>query len=138
MDRRRAFRLLDAIERATAELRELVAEADAGREEPMITSYDELDRTRRRRPEWRRRGRVFYAISREGGRVSSARFEQIVLDAGYDDLRGANGFFRGDPEPVLERDGEEVVLTERGEHAARFYGTYWLPKETDHGSERAE
>ena len=99
----------------------------------MTVSYDQLDRTRRRRPEWRRRGRVFYAIDREGGRVSSARFEQIVLDAGYDDLRGANGFFRGDPEPVLEREDDDIRLTQRGEHAARFYESYWLPQEEPPG-----
>ena len=132
MDQRKAARLLSAIERATAELRELLAEAEAGvgGEDKMTTSYDELDRTRRRRPEWKRRGRVFYALSREGGHVSTERFEQIILDAGYDDLRGANGFFRGDPEPVLERNGEEIALTERGQHAARFYEAYWLPQET--------
>jgi hypothetical protein len=140
MNERKAERLLAAIERATAELRELLAEGQGAveREERTVTtSYDELDRTRRRRPEWRRRGRVFYAISREGGRVSPGRFEQIVVDAGYDDLRGANGFFRGDPEPVLEREGEEILLTERGQHAARFYEAYWLPQETTRRAEGA-
>lgn len=130
MDRKRVERLLSEIERATAQLRVLVQECPpSAAEEAVVTSYDELDRSRRRRPEWKRRGRVFYAIGQEGSRVSSARFEQIVLDSGYDDLRGANGFFRGDPEPVLERDGDEITLTERGQHASRFYESYWLSQE---------
>ena len=139
MDKRRARRLLAQIERGTAELRALVEDgvATRGDDEQLTASYDELDRTRRRRPEWRRRGRVFYAIGKEGGRVSTAQFEQIVLDCGYDDLRGANGFFRGDPEPVLERDGDEILLTNRGQHAARFYESYWLPQEADRSRQEA-
>jgi hypothetical protein len=124
-DRDRARRLLATINTAVEELRSLL-DAD---DKPSHPDFDQLDRSRRMRPEWQRRGRVFYAIAKRGGRVTMLEFLHIILDAGYRDGRGANGFFRGDPVPVLERDGNDVVLTERGAQAARFYEEHWLPRE---------
>ena len=110
MTTKRAEQLLREMETAIAQLRALLGvDMDNAEGGDDVNTYDELDRARRRRPEWRRRGRVFYAIEREGGRVSSEKFEDIVLKSGYEDLRGANGFFRGDPEPVLARAGSESV-----------------------------
>jgi hypothetical protein len=111
----RARKLLTSIAKATDELRALLGDGDANE----LSRFDRLDWNRRRRPEWRRRGRVFYAIAQV----------LIVLNAGYSDLRGSTGFFRGDPIPVLARDGDDVVLTARGRDAARFYEQYWLGRE---------
>jgi hypothetical protein len=128
-ERASALKLLKTIESAASELAKMLGSQgnSAGR-------FDYLD-SRRRRPEWQRRGRVFYAIRERGGRVGQLEFTEIVLAAGYEDMRGANGFFRGDPLPVLERVGDEVVLTDRGSHAAKFYEQYWLPQES---GQRAE
>ena len=122
-----ARKLLGTIASAAAELETLLG----GDPSDSAGEFDYLDRERRRRPEWRRRGRVFYRIDQAGGRVDDVSFLTILLKAGYQDGRGAAGFFRGDPIAVLKRDGDDIVLTERGKHAARFYERYWLPKETD-------
>lgn len=123
----RARKLLGTIALAAVELETLLGGDPSGDG----NEFDYLDRERRRRPEWRRRGRVFYLIDRAGGRVDDVSFLVILLRAGYQDGRGAAGFFRGNPMAVLERDGTDISLTERGTHAARFYERYWLPKETD-------
>ena len=124
-ERASALKLVSTIESAAAELAKIL-----GSDGNSADRFDYLD-SGRRRPEWRRRGRVFYAIRERGGRVSTLDFTEIVLAAGYEDMRGANGFFRGDPIPVLQRVGDEVVLTDRGSHAARFYEQYWLPQERE-------
>jgi hypothetical protein len=125
--RARARKLLAMITSAAAELETLLGADRSGEG----SEFDYLDRERRRRPEWRRRGRVFYLIDKAGGRIDDVGFLAILLQAGYQDGRGAAGFFRGEPIAVLERDEDDVVLTERGKHGARFYERYWLPKETD-------
>jgi hypothetical protein len=122
-----AQKLLRTIASAAAELETLLGGDPSGSE----SQFDYLDRERRRRPEWRRRGRVFYLLDQTGGRVDDVSFLAILLRAGYQDGRGAAGFFRGNPIAVLAREGDDIVLTERGKHAARFYERYWLPKETD-------
>src|SRR5215211_5447181 len=93
--------------------------------------WSNLDRTRRRRPEWVRRGIVFAAIHREGGVVDEHRYEDIVVAAGYADPRSVNRFFVGEPEPVLQRRGSLISLTSRGISAARFFWSYWLPRLRD-------
>jgi hypothetical protein len=126
-EKARARQLLATIAKALNELGALLDDhPGAARAEGR---FDQVDGSRRRRPEWKRRGHVFYAIYQAGGRVSMLEFIQIVLKAGYNDMRGANGFFRGDPLPALERSGDDVVLTERGRDGARFYERYWLPQE---------
>jgi hypothetical protein len=131
---RKLRELVLTIRTAADEVLGLLSSADgAGEQTEQQSRFDDLDRSRRQRPEWKRRGRVFYAIDQAGGRVSDLEFVQILLRAGYADMRGANGFFRGDPMPVLEREGGYVVLTERGIHAARFYERYWLPQENGKG-----
>ena|SRR5215211_7808238 len=128
MEKARARRLLATVTKAVEELGLLLGTDSHGEG---TSRFDDVDRARRRRPEWRRRGRVFYAIAQAGGRVDMLGFIRIILDAGYSDMRGVNGFFRGDPIPVCERDGDDVVLTERGRQAARFYEAYWLPQEDE-------
>jgi hypothetical protein len=123
-ERNRVRKLTATIASASQELLSLLDGDDDA------VDFDRSDHARRRRPEWRRRGRVFHEISKRGGRVSTLDFIQILLNSGYKDGRGANGFFRGDPLPVLRNEADEVVLTERGERAARFYEAYWLPQET--------
>jgi hypothetical protein len=127
-ERARARKLLATISEATEQLRALLTEPT----DSEVLGFDAVDGSRRRRPEWRRRGRVFHAIYQAGGRVDMLAFIQILLRSGYKDMRGANGFFRGDPLPVLKRDADEIVLTERGEEAAKFYERYWLPQEKGH------
>ena len=124
---RRARKLTSQILAAAAELDELLG----GEPTAEASQFDYLDRERRRRPEWRRRGRVFFLLDRAGGRVDRMEYLTILLKAGYQDGRGAAGFFRGDPIAVLERAGDDIVLTARGKHGARFYERYWLPRETD-------
>jgi hypothetical protein len=122
-EKTRMRKLVATIASASKELLSLVDGDDD------VPDFDRSDSARRRRPEWCRRGRVFYAISKQGGRVSTLEFIQILLACGYKDGRGANGFFRGDPLPVLRNEGNEVVLTERGDQAATFYEEYWLPQD---------
>src|SRR5438477_9890342 len=111
-DDSRARELVKTIAGAANELLSLFA--DGLSESSSRDRFEELDRARRRRPEWKRRGRVFYAIDQAGGRVSDLEFIMIMLNAGYKDMRGSSGFFRGAPIPVLEQDGHEILLTERG------------------------
>jgi hypothetical protein len=120
---------LDQIERHVAAVRELVfgSEVQAGQGDAVGT-YDHLDRSRRRRPEWLPRGIVFELIEQRGGSVEDDEYEQIVLTAGYKDVRAVNRFFKGEPEPVLERNGDSVQLTERGRSAAAFFRSWWLPQ----------
>jgi hypothetical protein len=122
----RIRKLVATIANAASELLVVLESSGDGGSE-----YDQVDRARRRRPEWQRRGRVFYAMEQRGGGVEFIDFISIVLAAGYADMRGANGFFRGDPVPVLERHGDSVALTDRGRDAARFYREYWLPREEE-------
>jgi len=93
-----------------------------------MTDWGHLDRGRRRRTEWIPRGIVFRAIDDAGGEVEWAQYERIVLTAGYKDVRSVNRFFVGEPEPVLRRARDMVVLTERGKSGADFFTTYWLPR----------
>ncbi len=90
--------------------------------------YEILDWDRRRRPDWMRRGFVFALVRRSGSVVDSAKFTELVRSAGYGGTGLVNGFFRGDPEPVMKRDGDEVSLTTRGVCAAEFFDQYWLPQ----------
>lgn len=123
----RVTTLLAQIDRATDELRRLVLGDEAGDPQGTI-NYDNLDRSRRRRKDWGRRGRVFYQIARRGGSVSDSEFDEIVERAEYKDRRGVAGFFRGSPEPVLQRNGDMIELTERGRQAAAYYDRSWRPR----------
>lgn len=93
-----------------------------------MPDWSRLDRTRRRSPQWVRRGIVFRAIDDAGGEVGWEQYEGIVRAAGYDDVRSVNRFFVGDPEPVLRKVLDTVVLTERGRSGADFFTSYWLPR----------
>lgn len=90
--------------------------------------YEDLDWDRRRRPEWVRRGVVFSLLRRSGSVVDYERFTDFVHSAGYSGTASVSGFFRGDPQPVMKRDGDEVSLTLRGDWAAQFFDQYWLPQ----------
>ena len=90
--------------------------------------YEQTDWHRRRQPRWLRRGLVFALLARRGGQVDRQTYEGLVHAAGYTDLGAVGGFLRGDPEPVIERDGDEFSLTSRGQWAARFWDQYWLPR----------
>lgn len=93
-----------------------------------MTDWSQLDRTRRRTPHWIRRGIVFRAIDDAGGEIDWDHYERIVRAAGYDDARSVNRFFVGEPEPVLRKDRNRVLLTERGKSGAEFFTSYWLPR----------
>jgi hypothetical protein len=120
-------RLLDRIEGAAAELR---AHLDARIElEPGSSSHwDSVDWARRQRPEWEPRGRLFTRLADEGGRVSFERWKELGEECGYENGRGLNGFFAGRP-PVVVREGDEVVLTQRGYSGAAYWrGRYGAGK----------
>ena len=93
-----------------------------------MDAYEQLDRTRRRRPEGRARGIVFALIEQRGESVADDDSEEIMLTAGNQVPRAGNRFFAGEPEPVLERAGDHVRLTDRGRSAARFFRNWGLPK----------
>jgi hypothetical protein len=124
-------RLLDEIEQRLVALRRLLGESDTPvntTEGDQMGTYDHLDLSRRRRPEWLRRGIVMAAIRKAGEQIDFERFEEVVLRAGYRDARAVNRFFHGRPEPALERSGDEVRLTGRGRSAADFFTRSWLPR----------
>ena len=68
-----------------------------------MNAYDHLDRSRRRRPAWLRRGIVFAAIAQRGDEVDEDAFEESSRLLSYRDARAVNRFFYGKPEPGLER-----------------------------------
>jgi hypothetical protein len=128
---REAQRLLDEIEQRLVALRQVLGEPGSpekrtGADE--MNTYDHLDLSRRRRPEWLRRGIVMAAIKKAGEQVDLERFEEVALAAGYRDIRAVNRFYQGKPEPALERSGDQVRLTERGRSAADFFKRWWLPR----------
>jgi hypothetical protein len=78
--------------------------------------------------------------SRKKGSALASDLVYADVDELGDHLRGFERLLIGpggllvnscDPIAVLEREGDDVVLTDRGKHGARFYQRYWLPKETD-------
>jgi hypothetical protein len=119
-------RILARLERATRDLRAYgqrvgAIPGDASAE----TWSDERDRAewprRLRDPRWKRIGELLHAIYKKGGRVTTLQWLTLAVGRfGYPDARALNGYFRGTP-PVVRREGDEVVLTERGEAAARFW-----------------
>lgn len=121
-------RLLDRIEGAAAELRAHLDEPpvlppDSSRAR---AHWDSLDWARRQRPEWEPRGRLFNRVADEGGRVSFERWKELGEECGYQNGRGLNGFFAGNPSVVV-RKGDDVVLTERGYSGAAYWRGRYSP-----------
>jgi hypothetical protein len=56
------------------------------------------------------------------------RSKALIHAAGYTNTGVVSGFLRGDPEPVITRDGDELSLTSRGRWAADFFDQHWLPQ----------
>jgi hypothetical protein len=115
-------RLLDRLERDIAELRAYLfgPAPDGPTESELDNEFDGTDWARRQRPEWEPRGRLMNLVEQEGGQVSFARWKELGDACGYEDGRGMNGFFAGNP-PVVTRGGDDVVLTERGHSAAAYW-----------------
>jgi hypothetical protein len=84
--------------------------------------YEHLNHTRRRELRWLPRGVVFALIALGFELVDAASA------AGYETIAACNGFFRGSPEPALERDGDDVRLSPRGLSAVAHFREYWLPQ----------
>ena len=117
-------RLLREAEQALEKLRRRLERGGATQPEavelPPGNGYDATDWARRQRPEWEPRGRLMHLIAQERGAVSFARWRELGEQCGYAKGQGMNGFFAGTP-PVVERLGDEIVLTERGWSAARYW-----------------
>jgi hypothetical protein len=77
-------------------------------------------RRRLRDPNWPPRGQLAAAVEERGGRVERLQFLLLAGDCGYTDGRSIGGFYSGRP-PMFRDDGDDVVLTERGVAAARFW-----------------
>jgi hypothetical protein len=68
------------------------------------------------------------AVAEERGRVPFARWKELGDLCGYKNGKGMNGFFAGDP-PVFHREGDEIVITERGYSGAAYWrGRYGAVK----------
>ncbi|HYZ77879.1 MAG TPA: hypothetical protein VE596_10955 [Gaiellaceae bacterium] len=134
------LRALDTIERDVADVRKQVRALivngipppNVESEDPEMDRWDELDRNRRRQPEWERRGRLMNALEQAGGDVSVEEWRALAAEAGYRSAREANGFFAGTP-AVIERDIDRVRITQRGRSAARFWRNYWQPRVSQSG-----
>lgn len=128
---KRARQLLERIERTVADLRAHLNDLEGGGAGHPATpggggpasggaAWDAVDWARRQRPEWEPRGRLMHLLAEEGGRVSFERWKELGEQCGYRNGRGMNGFFAGNPS-VVSREGDDVVLSERGYSAAAYW-----------------